>query len=270
VIAVSRRIGRWLPIVVAAAGTVVLAVVTSAQDPFGTGGRLRVLASSDEDPAWFSMAGGEAPGFEREVLEGFVRLHKLRLEIVPVTRWEDAIPMLREGKGDVLVGVNATRERRRLVDFTAELLPARNVVLTRRPKPPIESLEALRGVRVAVVPDTTWAEAVRDAGVPAAQTVSVEDVPAAIEALRSGKAGAAVTDVLDFLLQRRRDEALEMGLTLGSALSSAWAVRKGDSRLRESLDAYLARLRSSANWSRLLVKYFGDDAPVALGHEEAR
>jgi ABC-type amino acid transport substrate-binding protein len=191
----------------------------------------------------------------------------LRIEIVPVTRWEDALPMLRQGKGDLLVGVNDTKERRRLVAFTIQLLPAKNVVLTRRPNPPIQSLEELRGAMVAVVPNTTWADAVRQAGVPDSQTVSVEDVPAAIEALRSGKAGAAVADVLDFLLQRRRDGSLEMGLTLGRALSSAWAVRKEDSRLRESLDAYLLRLRSSANWSRLLVKYFGDDALVALGHD---
>jgi ABC-type amino acid transport substrate-binding protein len=267
VIATSLRIGRFLSLVAAAAGTVALAAVASGQDTFGTDGRLRVLASSDEDPAWFSMAGGEAPGFEREVLEGFVRLHRLRLEIVPVTRWEDALPMLRQGKGDLLVGVNDTKERRRLVAFTIQLLPAKNVVLTRRPNPPIQSLEELRGAMVAVVPNTTWADAVRQAGVPDSQTVSVEDVPAAIEALRSGKAGAAVADVLDFLLQRRRDGSLEMGLTLGRALSSAWAVRKEDSRLRESLDAYLLRLRSSANWSRLLVKYFGDDALVALGHD---
>ena len=44
-----------------------------------TRGMLRVLVSADENPAWFSVSPGPAPGFEREVLEGFARLHKLEL-----------------------------------------------------------------------------------------------------------------------------------------------------------------------------------------------
>ena len=50
-------------------------------------GSVRVLAGADEDPAWFSIRKSESPGFEREVLEGFARLHKLRFEAVPVARW---------------------------------------------------------------------------------------------------------------------------------------------------------------------------------------
>jgi ABC-type amino acid transport substrate-binding protein len=138
-------------------------------------------------------------------------------------------------------------------------------VVTRRPRPPIRSLPELRAARLALVPDTTWAEAAEAAGVPASRMESVEDVTAALDAVRSGRADATVTDVVDFLQQRKRDKELESGLTLGGALSSAWAVRKTDPRLREALDAYLVELRRSANWSRLIVKYFGEDAPTALG-----
>ena len=71
-------------------------------------GTLRVLASPDEDPLWFSLRKSESPGFEREVLEGFARLHKLRFEAVPISRWEEAIPMLLRQEGDVLGGISAT------------------------------------------------------------------------------------------------------------------------------------------------------------------
>jgi ABC-type amino acid transport substrate-binding protein len=233
-------------------------------DAVAARGTLRVLAAVDDDPAWFSSKEGRAPGFEREVLEGFARLHKLRFEAVSVGSWANAIPMLLEGRGDLLAGVNDTPSRRRQVDFTAELLPARHVVVTRRPQATILTADALRGARVAVVPDTTWAEAVAAAGVSPSRTVIVADVPAALESLRAGRATATVADVLDFLLQRRRDRKLQAGMTLGGGLSSAWAVRKTDPQLRGALDAYLAGLRRSANWSRLLVKYFGDDAPAVL------
>ena len=41
-------------------------------------GVLKVLAAADEDPEWFSVTGKPTPGFEREVLESFARLHRLR------------------------------------------------------------------------------------------------------------------------------------------------------------------------------------------------
>jgi ABC-type amino acid transport substrate-binding protein len=188
------------------------------------------------------------------VLEGFARRHRLRLEIVPVTQWVDAIPMLQAGKGDLLAGVNA----------------ARHLVVDRRPMPPIRRAEELRAGRVAVVPHTTWAEAVAAAGVSATGTVTVKDVAAALRALRDGRAAATVMDVLDYLVQRRGDGSLQSGMAPGEALSSAWAVRRADAQLRRALDAYLVELRGSPSWSRLLVKYYGEDAPAVLGRAAAR
>lgn len=230
-------------------------------------GSLRVLAGADEDPVWFSIRQSESPGFEREVLEGFARLHKLRFEVVPVARWEEAIPMLLRQQGDVLGGVSVTPERRQRVDFSVELLPARSIVVTRRPRASVRTLAELRTARVAIVPNTTWAEALEKAGVPTSRALRVPDISGAVEAIQTGHADATVTGVVDFLLQRRKHSDLEAGLALGEALSSAWAVAKGSPELRQALDAYLGELRRGPNWSRLLVKYFGDDAPAILGRE---
>jgi membrane-bound lytic murein transglycosylase F len=235
-----------------------------------TRGALRVLESPDEDASWFSQRGGPAPGFEREVLEGFARLQKLRFEVVPVVRWEDAIPMLLRQEGDVLGGISATPERRTRVDFTVELLPARNVVVTRRPQAPIRSLAELRAARLVIVPNTTWAGALEKAGVSTSRAIKVVDISGAIEAIRVGHADATVSGVVDFFIQRKKDRELQAGLLLGEAQSSAWAVRKTCPELRQALDDYLGQLRRSPNWSRLLVRYFGDDAPAILGREPVR
>jgi hypothetical protein len=45
----------------------------------------------------------------------------------------------------------------------------------------------------------------------------------------------------------------------------AWAVRKQDGVLREELDAYLGNVRRGPSWSRLIIKYFGDQALSVLG-----
>lgn len=45
----------------------------------------------------------------------------------------------------------------------------------------------------------------------------------------------------------------------------AWAVRKSDADLRAALDEYLGNVRRGPSWSRLIVKYFGDQALQVLG-----
>lgn len=45
-------------------------------------GTLRVLAVHED--LFFSLDPGMPPGFDREILEGFAGLHKLRLEVVGV------------------------------------------------------------------------------------------------------------------------------------------------------------------------------------------
>jgi ABC-type amino acid transport substrate-binding protein len=229
-----------------------------------------VLAAADEDAAWFAQAESAAPGFEREVLEGFARVQKLHFEAVPVAHWEDAIPMLLRDAGDVLGGISVTAERRERVDFSVELLPARSVVVTKRPHAPIRSLAELRSARLVIVANTTWADALEKAGVPLAKATKVDELAAAIDAIRTDRSDATVTGVVDFFLQRRRLYELEAGLPLGETQSSAWAVRKSCPELRQALDAYLGELRRSANWSRLLVKYFGADAPAILGREPVK
>ena len=114
-------------------------------------GRLRVLCVLvAEEPEFFAHPPGDRPGFDREVLEGWARMHKLRLEVVRQTSWDALVPALLESKGDVIAGrFTATESRRKRIAFTAETFPTRNVVISRRPRPPVETPEQLRGRRSA-------------------------------------------------------------------------------------------------------------------------
>ncbi len=51
-------------------------------------GRLRILVTSDEASEMFALTPLEKPGFERELLEGFARLHRLKLDVVAIDRFE--------------------------------------------------------------------------------------------------------------------------------------------------------------------------------------
>src|SRR4026207_649555 len=89
-------------------------------------GVLRVIAAADDAPETFSFAGGARPGFERELADGFAKLHGLRLEPVKVKLYSDRIPALVGGDGDLIVAIFDTEDRRKQGDFTAEVLRTHN------------------------------------------------------------------------------------------------------------------------------------------------
>lgn len=229
-------------------------------------GALRVLAVIDEKrPEFFQTKPGAPPGFDREVLEAFAKLHKLDLEVVTIPAWDALLPALLAGKGDVIGGrFTATESRRKQVDFTREVFPTRNVVITRKPTPPVADLARLRAEKIGTIKGTSMAEAVAAAGVPPA---NVDDGLAAGsfgEALRQGRVSAAVWGVESAIALRKEDPEIELGMFLGPPGSLAYAVRKDEPELLRALDAYLENLRRTPTWGRLVVKYFGEAAPEIL------
>jgi polar amino acid transport system substrate-binding protein len=231
-------------------------------------GTLRVIAAEGEQPEMFDFDPDPAkPGLEREMLEGFAGLKRLKLEIVPVKAFAERIPALLRGDGDVVVGLVDTAERRRQIDFTGEVLPVRHVVVTHQPAAPIRSVEELRRKKAGTIRSTTWARETLAAGVPEAQVEYFPDTEPMLQALASGRVEAVVMTVSDFTLAAGRRPGLEAGVFLGEASRAAWGLRKQDPKLKAELDAYLQNLRSGASWNRLIVKYFGEKALTALGRE---
>jgi polar amino acid transport system substrate-binding protein len=227
-------------------------------------GTLRVLVA-EGSPEFFAWKPGMRPGFDREVLEGFTRLQRIDLAIVPVTSWSALAPALAGDKGDLLAGgVAPTDGLARVAEFSAEVFPSRLVVVTRRPHRVIRAIEELRQEQVGVVKGTTMAEAVSQAGVPPTQVDDAIAPGELIAALRSGRVTACVTGLEHAMVAHRADPAVQLGLYLGSRQSLAFGMRKGDVKLREQLNEYLNNLRRTPTWNRLVLTYFGDSAAEIL------
>jgi len=223
-------------------------------------GTLRVIVDSSNLVERFNTGPGE-PGLEKELLQGFAALHAMKLEVVTVDNIEARLQALNAKKGDVVAGTVATESRKKIVAFTSEVLPSRHLVVTRKPQPPIETLQALRAARVAVTKGSSWAEAALAAGVPPANLDDSFKQPEDVfGALKTKRASAAVMTVVWAVLERKRDPELQLGLFIGEPASVGFGVRKESPLLLRALDEYVANMRKSASWSRLVVKYFGEHA----------
>jgi ABC-type amino acid transport substrate-binding protein len=223
-------------------------------------GTLRVLVSADELPEMFALEPGEKPGLEREMLEAFARANGLSLEPVPVENFEQIIPALLEGQGDLIVGIVDTEARRQKIAFTGETLPARHLAVNRKPAPPIDTLEKLRECRVGVVIASSWAEAALDAGVEPANMEAYDLAQGVLDGLQTGAVEAVVMSLTDFAQARQSDDALQVGTFVGPPASGAWGVRKEDEDLRAALNTHLGALRQSPAWGGMVLRYFSQDA----------
>jgi ABC-type amino acid transport substrate-binding protein len=228
-------------------------------------GVLRVIAAADEAPETFSFAGGENPGLDRELAEGFARLHGLRLEPVKAKTYSDRIPSLTRGDGDVIVAIFDTEDRRKLVDFTVEIMPTHNVAVTIGSRPAVASVAELKTLKVGAVRGARPAEETLEAGVPPSALQLFAALDEMTQALRAGGIDVMVVPISELAAASRNMKGLVAGTTVGPTGKVAWAVRKQDAALRAALDDYLTNVRRSPVWSRLIVKYFGDQALQVLG-----
>jgi ABC-type amino acid transport substrate-binding protein len=197
-------------------------------------------------------------GFDMEILEGFARLHRLEVTWVPVKSWDVLLSTLNGGAGDLAAGgITVTAARQKIVRFTADVFPSRHVMVSRRPHRIVQTADELREERVGTIRGTSIAEVVALAGVPPSNiddTFASGGLPAA---LKEGRITATVLGVEDALVAQRADSDLQLGGFLGPRQGLAFALRARDSAARAALDEYIANLRRTPSWNRLVVKYFG-------------
>jgi ABC-type amino acid transport substrate-binding protein len=223
-------------------------------------GALRVLVV-EGSPRFFAIPDEAPPGLDREILSGFASLQKVRLTVVPVKSWDALIPALVNGEGDIAAGgITVTEGRAKIVAFTSEVFPSREVVVTRKPRKPVTTLETLRTERVGTIKGSSMAAALSEARVPPANIEDNLISGRMEESLKGGRITAIVLGIEDAIVAQQADPELELGLFLGSRKSLAFAVRKDTPELLRALDAHILNVRRTPTWNRLVVKYFGTAA----------
>jgi membrane-bound lytic murein transglycosylase F len=263
------RVFRWLAM--AALGACVALSASAGDLPeIKQRGALRVLFVPNNSPLpgdspFFTVKNARASGFDAEVLSGFARSQGLKFEVVPIGTWDALVPSLLQDKGDLIAGnITATEGRRKIIDFTQEVLPTRIVVLTRRPHARITTREQLFAEKVAVTKGTSPQETLLGLGFPKQNLEDSYAVSAILDALKSGRCTAIAFDLQGAVDAQRLDPELELGMFLGPAESLAYGVRKDQPQLLRALNNYIGSSKANPIWYRLVVQSFGASAPEVL------
>lgn len=229
-------------------------------------GVLRVIALEEEQPELFQHGENpERPGFYREVAGRFAALHGLEMEPVIVDTVPERITALLEGRGDLIVGIAATEERRKKIAFSEQVLPAFHLVVNKAPAPPITDPSRFPGLKVGTLPGSSWEHAALESGIPQSSLVHFDGTEDLLRALEDGTITAIVMAASELVAAQERHPTLQAGMRAGEVSIDAWGLRPQDHELKAACDEFLRGLRLSGVWSQLVVKYFGENALAILG-----
>ncbi len=229
----------------------------------------------------FFVASGRPRGYEHDLMKEFEAHYnrkKMKGEThIPVVfipvRFDELIPLLLEGRGDVAAGfITITGERARRVAFTLPYIRnVSEVVVAHDGAPDVASTEGLSGRKVHVLRASSFVTSLKQlnerldkARKPRVEIVemppgaSTEDL---LEMVNAGILQYTVAD--DFVANLWANmlpglRVLEVKLTEGNSI--AWAVRPESHALRESLNGFITegRGRLPKIAAELHARYFRD------------
>lgn len=220
---------------------------------------LRVLTTMNRTN--FFLADGKGHGFEYDLLgeyekylnKGITRRElQVTLELIPVSR-ERLLTHLVNGYGDIAAaGITVTETRLETVDFTRPYLTdIDELLVTHKDVKPSDTVKALSGKEIFVRKSSSYhgslmalnqrlrSEKIQPVKiVPADENLETEDI---LELVNTGAIKRTVCDshIARIWADVLNDIRVHEGIVLRRGGKIAWAVRKSNPKLKQSLDRFL-------------------------------
>ncbi len=231
----------------------------------------------------FFVAGGVPRGFEHDFMKEFETFYnkgrkrgQIRIPVIfiPVA-FDQLLPMLREGRGDVAAGLlTITEARKKRVQFTLPYIRnVSEVVVAHATAPPIKTIENIGGREVHVLRGSSFAERLRAlnrrlwrSAKPRVKIVEMPSGTSTEDLLEMVNAGMFAFAMADDYMAKLWAQVLPNLRVLNVQLSEgneiAWAVRFNNPRLLQALNDFIEKNseRVSREAAELHRRYFRDAA----------
>jgi membrane-bound lytic murein transglycosylase F len=208
-------------------------------------GVLRVLVEGTEED--FLPRQGLPKAQDRMLLERFAQKQGFAVEFIQAPSFDRLIPMLREGRGDLIAAdLTVTPSRQKEIAFTRPVAIVSEFVVGRRgaadlPRKP----EALAGRTLHVRASSSFADSLRALAQEKAPGLVIEPVPEAIETeeivyqVSRGERPLTVADSHLLAAIEAYNPDVERLFPIAEGRQIAWAVRQENPELRLALDSFI-------------------------------
>ncbi|MDO8988175.1 MAG: PAS domain S-box protein [Sideroxyarcus sp.] len=202
---------------------------------------------------------GNATGFAVELFAAAAGAAGLEVSFHP-NHWNIVWNQLKNGEIDALPLVARVPEREGQVEFTNPHTFGYDSFFTRKDRTPIATIEQARPLKIIVLRSDAAQQQLSARGF-ASQFVMVDDLADGFRLLASGQHDALLAPRLQGQMQTSL-LGLSGEISPGPLLSEyrrefCFAVRKGDTALRDRLDQGLLKVKSSGEYDRLYRKWLG-------------
>jgi polar amino acid transport system substrate-binding protein len=259
----TRMLALALTLVVALAASPALAQDTL--DKVKSTGVLTIGTRTGSPPFAYVNKNNEWVGFSIDLVEMLVKpevekavgrpIKIEKKESTPPTR----IPLLSSNAVDLIAGtMTDTPERRKSVDFSLTFFYTGAQFMVKKGSP-IKGVNDIAGKRIATQQGSTNEKILREK-YPQAQLRAFPDQPAAFQALVQGQVDAYTNDGIQLAGLKVKSPRPDDWDIVGDFYSEepyGMAMRKGDTRFREVVDAGLRKGFETGKYFELYDKWFG-------------
>ncbi|KFA90430.1 transporter substrate-binding domain-containing protein [Archangium violaceum] len=208
-------------------------------------GTLRILIEGTEEE--FLPRQGSPKEQERALLERFARRHGMKAEFIRVSGFDRLIPLLTEGKGDIVAAeMTVTQARAERIAFTRPLAVVSEYVVGKKgaqdnPRSPGQ----LAGRKVHVRASSSYADSLRALAGEKAPGLTLEPVPENVEPeqlayeVSRGQRPLTVLDSHLLAAIEAYNPDVERLFPIAEGQRLAWGLRKESPELKASLDGFL-------------------------------
>ncbi|MFC0408313.1 transporter substrate-binding domain-containing protein [Roseomonas elaeocarpi] len=257
------------------AGLVGLGISSPARadqlDDITKSGRIRISTDVAIPPAGLLDAQMRPSGSDVETGQLLAKDWGLQYELIP-TIGATRIPNILTGKADIIIStLSVTPERARTIDFSRAYTILQSVVAGPG-STTVNSLEALKGMTVAVTRGTT--QDTKLSGLASANGFTVsryDDDATLVTAAASGQALLMASSVALVNTVAQKNPALNFApkFVLDN-FDIAIGVRKGEARLVAKLNEWILANLQNGKLNEIYKKYYNVDLPASLRPPEVR
>ena len=169
--------------------------------------------------------------------------------------WPTAQKLVTDGNADVLMQINQTEERKKIYDFSDPLLESQFSIFVRTDRVGVSGLSSLHGLKVGVekggLPEQTLSIH------PEIKLVIISNFLDGFKQLSDGVIDAVVVDyrVGSYTLAKNNIQGIRATGEPLAFSNSAFAVKKGNIKLLNEINAALKKIRTNGMYEAILTKW---------------
>jgi glutamine transport system substrate-binding protein len=225
------------------------------------GGKVYKVGVDTTYPPFEFKEGNDYKGIDIELINAIAKNQDFKIELSPMD-FGGIIPAMQANQLDVAIaGMSITDERKKVVDFSTPYFDAGLTVVVKEDTSSIQSVDDLKGKKVAVKKGTTGAKYAQDNAAKLGITVvQFNDSPAMFQEVSNGNADALIEDypVISYAIAQK-----DLGLKIvGDRLNGdqyGIAVLKGQNEdLLKKINTGLAELKKDGTYDKIIKTYLGE------------